>query len=526
MNSSAQEITEEEALARHPVVPVEYFKLAEVRVSDVEIQRELEKVASSRVAPLCALLAVILVVPLWLEQLTGEKFWDWESLRSRIVWPAGLLVLCLATRRGRAPDRWTHPALTLALLLALASTLGNIYVTGLERHSVPAVLLLLAAGALLPSTGWFVVVALAIHAGFLWVANLALPTEAIRVGELHLLLANGMAAYLHIQQKRTARRKARTDLELDGHRAALARAIEAAEGAGQRYRLLSDATVDGIILHHGGRIVDLNRSAARLFCCDPKDALGTPIADLVTPESRGTLESLQWGDQTKFEIFAQTRAGSIVQVQFWNRSVSVPTGRLTVTSIRNMSEESRQRELAELQNAQLQFHFSQQRALAEATATARTVENWAERAEQILQNLDQSFPVSIGSVLVARSYDSFQVIASTVPEAGLGSDLSAGNSLIRVLEQTAQPLLVSDLARDPFGVGRLFPKVPARSCAAVPCADQGTVYFILLVFDAVPRLYRQEDLEFLGGILAACRPSGPFRLPRPARVPARPVESR
>ena len=59
----------------------------------------------------------------------------------------------------------------------------------------------------------------------------------------------------------------------------------------QRFRCLADATLEGLVIHEEGRILEVNTAMAGLMGCPAAELIGGQLADLVEPAARPILES-------------------------------------------------------------------------------------------------------------------------------------------------------------------------------------------------------------------------------------------
>jgi diguanylate cyclase (GGDEF)-like protein/PAS domain S-box-containing protein len=91
------------------------------------------------------------------------------------------------------------------------------------------------------------------------------------VGSAVAVIALGLSRRLYSTAAADAHKQAATE--------------EALRISNERFRRLADATLEGIVIHDGGRIVEANAAAARMFGVTAQDLIGRSIEDLVAPES-------------------------------------------------------------------------------------------------------------------------------------------------------------------------------------------------------------------------------------------------
>jgi PAS domain S-box-containing protein len=112
----------------------------------------------------------------------------------------------------------------------------------------------------------------------------------------------------------------------------------------ERFRKLIETTFDAIVIHDDGLILDVNREAGSLFGYRPEDILGRNVLDLVSPQSRETVEQrMASGSEDAYEAVVIRRDGSTSIVEIVGRP-SVWQGRqVRVVALRDIT----QRRLAE-----------------------------------------------------------------------------------------------------------------------------------------------------------------------------------
>jgi PAS domain S-box-containing protein len=139
------------------------------------------------------------------------------------------------------------------------------------------------------------------------------------------------------------------------------RAIAALRDEEERYRRLTEAAFEGILVAHEGTIVDANpRLAEMLGYGAPVDLLGMKTLELVAPESRGEFaERSRASDDGPYELVGLARDGHSFPVEVRVRSVQVAGRGLRIGAITDITERKQAR--ARLQEQEERF-----RRLAEA----------------------------------------------------------------------------------------------------------------------------------------------------------------
>jgi PAS domain S-box-containing protein len=117
----------------------------------------------------------------------------------------------------------------------------------------------------------------------------------------------------------------------------------------QRFRSLSDAAFDGMVIHDGGRILVANLSEARMFGYDLNEIEGMSITKLVPPESLPMLaEKANAENITPFEILCVRKDGSTFWAEIRSREAYYEGKSVRVTSVRDVTERRQWEERKEL----------------------------------------------------------------------------------------------------------------------------------------------------------------------------------
>ncbi|HEY8164669.1 MAG TPA: PAS domain S-box protein [Gemmatimonadaceae bacterium] len=143
----------------------------------------------------------------------------------------------------------------------------------------------------------------------------------------------------------------------------------------ERFRNLTDATLEGILIHDGGVVIDANPAIARMFGYDVSELIGRNVLQLIAaPESLPILlEQMQRRNPDAYEVVGIRRDGSRLDVEITAREITHNGKRARVAAIRDITERKRlaeqERKLAVEHAARTVAESAQQRAafLAEAS---------------------------------------------------------------------------------------------------------------------------------------------------------------
>jgi len=112
----------------------------------------------------------------------------------------------------------------------------------------------------------------------------------------------------------------------------------AAQKGEERFRRLSDAATEGIILHTDGRFVDVNRTAADMLGSTPEELAGQSIYPYIAPESRPMVQKLVTdGYDRAYEIAVRRCDGSTFPAEVLGRNTTIDGKLARVTTIRDIT---------------------------------------------------------------------------------------------------------------------------------------------------------------------------------------------
>jgi PAS domain S-box-containing protein len=116
------------------------------------------------------------------------------------------------------------------------------------------------------------------------------------------------------------------------------RAQEALQESEERFRMLSEASFEGIWIHEQGKILDLNRSMAAMFGYEPSALIGSNLLELAAPESRELiLEKVQSGSEEPYEAVGVRKDGTKFYGEVIGRAIPWYGRKCQVTAIRDIT---------------------------------------------------------------------------------------------------------------------------------------------------------------------------------------------
>lgn len=97
---------------------------------------------------------------------------------------------------------------------------------------------------------------------------------------------------------------------------------EALREAEARYRQLSEASFEGIVISIDGKVLDANSAFSRIFGYPPGEIIGKTALDLVAPESYGTvMDHVRRGSEEVYEATGRKKDGTPFPMEMRGRSI-------------------------------------------------------------------------------------------------------------------------------------------------------------------------------------------------------------
>ena len=113
-----------------------------------------------------------------------------------------------------------------------------------------------------------------------------------------------------------------------------------------RFRGLSEAAFEGIVLHEEGKILDANQSLASMFGYEPSEMIGKTAADLTPAEFHETIyKNIQSGSKRPYEVVGLRKDGSTFPIEVTGRAVPYRGRTVRVTAIRDLTRWKRGQEI-------------------------------------------------------------------------------------------------------------------------------------------------------------------------------------
>jgi len=149
------------------------------------------------------------------------------------------------------------------------------------------------------------------------------------------------------------------------------RAEEAVRESEKRFRSLSGAAFEGLVIHERGKVLDANPAFARMFGYELSEVIGMHALDFTAPESRDLLRlSILSRREEPFEALGLRKDGSTLECELRGRDIPYQERIVTVTAVRDITERRRAEEA--LQEAREELESRVERRVQEVNGYGLT----------------------------------------------------------------------------------------------------------------------------------------------------------
>jgi PAS domain S-box-containing protein len=234
----------------------------------------------------------------------------------------------------------------------------------------------------------------------------------------------------------------RTAASLIGAAAERSRAQAKLEESEKRFHLLTDATLEGVLIHDGETVLDVNPSVLAVLGCSLDEVVGHSPFEFLSPESRDlAIRHARSGYTEPYEVVGMRRDGSRFPAELKGGSIPFGDRRARFVSIRDLThrkqaEESERRLLLE------------QAARAEAQAARERAQFLAEASRVLSVSFDYETTVARVARLVVPYLADYCVIDMVDGESLRRVATAAGDavqeSLVRRLREHVPDLAWTD----------------------------------------------------------------------------------
>lgn len=113
----------------------------------------------------------------------------------------------------------------------------------------------------------------------------------------------------------------------------------------ERFRSLSDAAFEGVVLSEDGRIIEVNKAVCEIFGYRPSEVFQKPLIDFVTTEEReDVLNKLASRYEESYEVNCVKKDGSIFPAEVTAKMFTYRGRDVRVTAVRDLTEQKQAEE--------------------------------------------------------------------------------------------------------------------------------------------------------------------------------------
>ena len=220
----------------------------------------------------------------------------------------------------------------------------------------------------------------------------------------------------------------------------------------ERYHRLAEASVEGVVIHDKGILLDANEVFAIMFGYELSEVIGMMAGEFLTPETREiTAQNIRSGYEKPYEVMGLRKDGSTFPVEITGKSIPYQGRTVRVTALRDITERKRLEQ--EIQTAferrGRQVQISTQ--VSQAIGTAASLDDLYQR---VVTEVKEQFGYYHTQLL---RYDAMQDVVVLVRGYGeigekmlaTGHHLPMGKGLIGTAADTGDTMLRPTLENDP-----------------------------------------------------------------------------
>lgn len=164
-------------------------------------------------------------------------------------------------------------------------------------------------------------------------------------------------------------------------------------------------------------------------------------------------------------------------------------------------------EALRIEKQRLEQQVRRQSALADLQLAINQPAQLQALLESIVDVVTRLLPASVGSSIILwdDTRQDFVTSATTVPQQEsrmVAQRVRRHGGATRHVVSTGQPVVVADVAEDPFGANPMTHEYGVRSYVGVPLIADTSPLGVLYALHYEPRTYRADDLDFLSNLAA------------------------
>jgi len=137
-------------------------------------------------------------------------------------------------------------------------------------------------------------------------------------------------------------------------------AEEALRESEARFRTLTDVTVEGIVIHQQGKIIDANPTFVRLFGYQLEEIMGMSAEDFLTAESLPVmLANMKSGEEKPYQMTGLRKDGSTFSIEVIGKDYNYKGANMRVASARDITDHQKTEEALKASEQKFRATFNQ-----------------------------------------------------------------------------------------------------------------------------------------------------------------------
>lgn len=401
--------------------------------------------------------------------------------------------LAAALRRWSCPAPYVHPLSAGLAGLCLLNSFCRLALLAEPQQATGMALILVGAGCFLLSTRWLLLVLTVALGGW---GLLVWPWLGQPVWQYFAFFqfgAAGLSVMIHTTRLRTFRRLELLRLQEAQQKGQLEAAMQAVQQSEERFRQLSAATQEGVVVHEDGIILDANQAVAAIYGLPLEAIIGRPIWDLIALESRALVrQSVATGNDDSYEAWGNRQDGSRVLLEVRGKALPYQGRLARVVALRDITAHKQVEALLAGEKQVLKM-ICQGAPLAEVlTAVTRSIEAQVADLRCSILLLDTTGTRLLhGAAPSLPAYYNELVHGVVIgPQVG-----SCGTAAYR-----RETVIVADIANDPLWADYrdLALSYDLRACWSIPLlATTGQVLGTFALYYSQPRTPHPRDWQLV-----------------------------
>lgn len=325
------------------------------------IRAALDALALESISPVAAGLAFLFAVLTIGHILTLRRFAAVCMVPMAATTSVILFLLWRHLKRVRISPRWAHPIGIGIAGLVLVNSLLHLRLLAEAEQTTNLMLLIMGAGFLLLSARWLaVLIAMTVlgwagaaagvfsaeewrHFGFALFTSsiIAIMVHTVRVRtlwRLEMLRLRDQVQQRELSAALTLSEESRQHLEASKHE--LEELMHAVQQGEEKFRRFTD--LEGIAIHKGGTIVEINAALARMFQYDPAEMIGMEVSRLLAADVRQAVSAKLASEFHKpYEAIGVKKDGTTLPIELSGKPVPYADQRASAVMIRDITDRKR-----------------------------------------------------------------------------------------------------------------------------------------------------------------------------------------